>query len=130
MDTHLLVKVVHMTSVALAILVFLFRGLTLFIGTEANQPNPKARVVYVAVQHLSYTLIVLTGVILLVMNQFQVQPWFYAKIVLFLVLMSSLSKTWRKDDSILLAQRRAGLFVSAVALIAIVSLVLIKPVFN
>ena len=83
-----------------------------------------------AVQHLSYTLIVLSGMILLFMNNFQVQPWFYAKIVLFLVLISSLIKTWRKDNTILLAQRRAGLFVSAVALIAIISLVIIKPVFN
>lgn len=130
MDAHLFVKIIHMTSVATAILVFLIRGLTLFIGTEANQPNQKGRVAYVAVQHLSYTLIVLTGVILLFMNKFQVQPWFYAKIVLFLVLISSLMKTWRKDSTILLAQRRAGLFISAVALIAIISLVVIKPVFN
>ena len=130
MDAHLLVKIIHMTSVTVAILVFVARGLILFIGTKNEQPNPKGRVVFVAVQHLSYTLIVLTGVILLFMNKFQVQPWFYAKIVLFFVLISSLIKTWRKDDSILLAQRRAGLLISAVALIAIISLVMIKPVFN
>ena len=130
MDLHLLIKIIHMISVSVAILVFLARAFTLFTGLQNDQPNPKGRVAYVAVQHLSYTLIVLTGMILLFMNNFQVQPWFYAKIVLFLVLISSLIKTWRKDNTILLAQRRAGLFVSAVALIAIISLVIIKPVFN
>ena len=93
MDLHLLIKIIHMTSVSVAIIVFLARALTLFTGLQNDQPNPKGRVAYVAVQHLSYTLIVLTGVILLFMNNFQVQPWFYAKIVLFLVLISSLIKT-------------------------------------
>ncbi len=41
------------------------------------------------------------------MKNFQVQPWFYAKIILFLVLLSSLMKAFKKDDTILLAQRRA-----------------------
>ena len=130
MDLHLLVKIIHMTSVSVAILVFLVRALTLFTGLQNNQPNPKGRVAYVAVQHLSYTLIVLTGVILLFMNNFQVQPWFYAKIVLFLVLISSLIKTWRKDDTILLAQRRAGLMIGIIAFVAIISLIIIKPVFG
>ena len=130
MDTHLLIKIVHMTSVAVLILAFVLRASTLFIGTQNQQPNPKGRVAFVALQHLSLTLIVLTGITLLIMNEFKVQPWFYAKIVLFIVFLSSQIKAYKKDDSILLAQRRAGLVIGAVALIATLVLVVIKPVFS
>ncbi|MDM1246265.1 SirB2 family protein [Acinetobacter sp. R933-2] len=130
MDIHLVVKIVHMSSAALAMLIFVLRASTLFIGTKNQQPNPKGRVGFVAMQHLSYTLLVVTGVALLVMNKFQVQPWFYAKIVLFLVLLSSQIKVYKKDDSILLAQRRAGLMIGIIAFVAIISLIIIKPVFG
>lgn len=115
MDTHLFLKIIHMSSATLALIVFVLRGLTLFIGTQGNQPNPIGRKILVALQHLSFSLIILTGIILLVMNQFMVQPWFYAKIILFIVLFSSLMKAFRKDDSILLVQRRAGLAIGLFA---------------
>lgn len=130
MDTHLLIKIIHMSAVSFVILVFVLRAATLFIGTKNQQPNPKGRVLFVALQHLSYTLIVVTGVTLLVMNEFKVQPWFYAKIVLFLVLLSSQIKAYKKDESILLTQRRAGIVVGAIALIGLMALVMIKPVFG
>ncbi len=130
MDIHLLIKIIHMTSVAVLILVFVLRASTLFIGTQNQQPNPKGRVAFVALQHLSLTLIVLTGITLLIMNEFKVQPWFYAKIVLFIVFLSSQIKAYKKDETILLVQRRAGLVIGAVALIATLTLVMIKPVFS
>ena len=130
MDTHLLIKIIHMSAVSFVILVFVLRAATLFIGTKNQQPNPKGRVLFVALQHLSYTLIVVAGVTLLVMNEFKVQPWFYAKIVLFLVLLSSQIKAYKKDESILLTQRRAGIVVGAIALIGLMALVMIKPVFG
>ena len=130
MDLHLLIKIIHMSAVSFVILVFVLRAATLFIGTKNQQPNPKGRVLFVALQHLSYTLIVVTGVTLLVMNEFKVQPWFYAKIVLFLVLLSSQNKAYKKDESILLTQRRAGIVVGAIALIGLMALVMIKPVFG
>lgn len=129
MDTHLFLKIIHMSSATLALIVFVLRGLSLFIGTQGNQPNPIGRKILVALQHLSFSLIILTGIILLVMNQFMVQPWFYAKIILFIVLFSSLMKAFRKDDSILLVQRRAGLAIGLFAFIAIILLVTIKPNF-
>jgi len=129
MDTHLFLKIIHMSSATLALIVFVLRGLTLFIGTQGNQPNPIRRKILVALQHLSFSLIILTGIILLVMNQFMVQPWFYAKIILFIVLFSSLMKAFRKDDSILLVQRRAGLAIGLFAFIAVILLVTIKPNF-
>ena len=125
-----MIKIVHMSAVALAYVVFVLRALTLFMGVQGQQPNLKGRTAFVALQHLSYILIVLTGMSLLVMNQFVVKPWFYAKIILFLVLISSLIKAYKKEDSILLAQRRAGLVISAVALLAILGLVMVKPVLN
>ena len=129
MDSHVLLKIIHMSGVTLLLVIFIARAFTLFVGTQNNQPNPKARIAFVALQHLAFSLIVISGIILLVMNDFKVQPWFYAKIVLFLVLLSSLIKVYKKDERILLTQRRAGLRISAVALIAILALVMIKPVF-
>lgn len=130
MDTHLLLKVIHMTSVAVLVVVFILRATTLYIGTQNQQPNPKGRVAFVALQHLSLTIIVVTGITLLIMNEFKVQPWFYAKIVLFIVFLSSQIKAYKKDKAILLTQRRAGIVIGAVALIATLALVMIKPVFS
>lgn len=130
MDTHLLIKIVHMSSATLLILAMLVGALTLYVGTQDNQPNPKLRKVFMALQHLSLLLIILTGVTLLVLNQFQVKPWFYAKVVLFLVVISSLMKAFKKDPNILLVQRRAGLFIGIASLIALMTLVIIKPVFG
>ena len=76
------------------------------------------------------TLLAATGIALLVMKNFEVQPWFYAKIILFAALLSALSKAYRKEGGIALNQRRAGLFLAAVALSAIFGLVLIQPDFG
>ena len=130
MDTQLLVKIIHMSAAGLAIVAILARAITLFVETQGNQPNPKARVFLVALQHLVISVIALTGIIALFLKNFDVQPWFYAKIILFLVLISSLGKAYKKDDSILLVQRRAGLFIAVVSLIAIMVLVMIKPNFG
>ena len=130
MDAHLLTKIVHMSAVSLLILVFFTRAATLYMGVRDQQPNNHARKGFVALQHLSLTLIIVTGAVLLFMNNFDVQPWFYAKVVLFLVMLSSLSKAYRKTDTVQLQQRRAGLFLAAVALLAIIGLVMIKPNFG
>ena len=119
-----------MCGVALGCFAILIRAFTLFKGTQGNLPNPAGRKLFVALQHGSMTLIALTGLVSLYMKNFDVQPWFYAKVVLFLVLLSSLSKAYKKDDNAMLVQRRAGLFIAAVALISIITLVIIKPVFG
>ncbi|ELW85286.1 hypothetical protein ACINWC743_0129 [Acinetobacter sp. WC-743] len=115
---------------ALLMLVFVLRAVTLFVGTQDQQPSSKGRVALVALQHLSLTVIMLTGITLLIINDFKVQPWFYAKVMLFIVFLSSQIKAYKKDDSVLLVQRRAGMVIGAVALIATLSLVMIKPVFS
>ena len=130
METQLLIKIIHMSAVTLAVLAIFIRAFTLFKGVQGNQPNPAGRKLFVALQHLSMTLIAGTGIVLLFMKNFDVQSWFYAKVILFLVLLSSLSKAYRKTDTVQLTQRRAGLFLAAVALLAIIGLVIIKPNFG
>lgn len=130
MELHLLIKIVHMSSVALLIVVFLLRASTLLFSAERAISAVKSSKIMTALQHFSLTLIVLTGVTLLIMNDFQVQTWFYAKVVLFLVMISSLIKAYKKDDAILMVQRKAGLIIAGVALAAIIALVIIKPIFN
>lgn len=130
MDLQLLNKIIHMSAASLIMLAVLGRAFTLFVGTQGNLPNPVARPFFVAVQHLAVTLTILTGLLGLYLKNFAVEPWFYAKVILFLVLLSSLIKAYRKDDSIALQQRRAGLFLAVVALISIIGLVMIKPNFG
>ena len=121
---------IHLVGIALLFVVILLRGVTLFKGVENNQPNQSSRKLFVALQHSSLTIIVFTGIALLVMNDFQVETWFYAKVVVFLVMVSSLIKAYKKDETILLVQRKAGWVIALVAFIAIYGLVLVKPVFG
>ena len=121
---------IHLVGIALLFVVILLRGMTLFKGVENNQPNQSSRKLFVALQHLSLTIVVFTGIALLVMKNFQVETWFYAKVVLFLVMVSSLIKAYKKDESILLVQRKAGWVIALVAFVAIYGLVLVKPVFG
>ncbi len=121
---------IHLVGIALLFVVILLRGMTLFKGVENNQPNQSSRKLFVALQHSSLTIIVFTGIALLVMEDFQVETWFYAKVVLFLVMVSSLIKAYKKDESILLVQRKAGWGIALVAFVAIYGLVLVKPVFG
>ena len=121
---------IHLVGIALLFLIILLRAMTLFKGVENNQPNQSSRKLFVALQHSSLTIIVFTGIALLVMNDFQVETWFYAKVVVFLVMVSSLIKAYKKDETILLVQRKAGWVIALVAFIAIYGLVLVKPVFG
>lgn len=129
MDIQLLIKIVHMTLASLLIVVVLARTLTLFVGVQAEQPNPVARKLLVALQHFAVTFIAITGLIALYLKDFVVQPWFYAKVVLFLVMLSALMKAFKKDPQVLLVQRRAGMILAILALASLIGLVIIKPVF-
>lgn len=129
MDIQLLIKIVHMTLASLLIVVVLARTLTLFVGVQAEQPNPVARKLLVALQHFAVTFIAITGLIALYLKDFVVQPWFYAKVVLFLVMLSALMKAFKKDPQVLLVQRRAGMILAILTLASLIGLVIIKPVF-
>ena len=43
--------------------------------------------------------------------------------------ISSLSKAFKQDPQLLLTQRRAGMMLAVVALLSLIGLVMIKPVF-
>lgn len=138
MDAHLLIKIIHMSFASLAILVFTVRGVQILLakpqpGLSAEQPAvlpvQKGRVVLVALQHLSYSVLVIAGVVLLVQNQFEVKPWFYAKIILFLVVLSASAKAFSKKPRALL-QRKAGVFIAAVAFASLLGLIVLKPDFS
>lgn len=130
MEFQLLNKIMHMSAAAFLLCAVVARGYTLFVGTQGNLPNPVARTFFVAIQHLAMLMVILTGVIALYLKGFVVEPWFYAKVILFVVLFSALNKAYRKADTIALAQRRAGLFLAAVALGSIIVLVMLKPNFG
>lgn len=138
MDSHVLIKIIHMSFASLAILVFAIRGVQILLakpqqGFTAEQPAglpvQKGRVALVALQHLSYSVLVVAGVVLLVQNQFVVQPWFYAKIILFLVVLSASTKAFSKKPHALL-QRKAGVVIAAVAFASLLGLIVLKPDFS
>ncbi len=145
-------KIVHMTFASLAIIAFLIRAVLLF-WTSKNQPKtaslslatasvdgetaipvtakPKSagRIMLVAMQHLAFTLLIITGMVLLYQNQFVVQPWFYGKIILFLVILSAMAKAFGKRD-ISMGQRKAGAMVAGIAFAGLMTLVIWKPDFS
>lgn len=130
METQLLVKIIHMSLASLLIVVMLGRTASLFVGTQEQQPNPKGRKLWVGLQHFSLSFIAFTGLVSLYLKDFVVQPWFYAKLVLFFVMVSSMIKAFKKDETIALVQRRAGMVISLLALAGLLGLVIIKPVFS
>ena len=120
---------IHVVGVALLFIALLLGGFCLFQNIQNKQPNFKLRKFFIAVQHLALTLLIITGIALLVLKNLQVETWFYAKIILFLVMVSSLIKAFKKDETILLVQRRAGWVIASVAFIAIYVLVFLQPSF-
>lgn len=128
MDSHLILKIIHMTFGSLALITFLIRAALLFRAPQ-NQPAKAGRIVLVALQHLSFTVLILTGMVLLYQNQFVVKPWFYGKIILFVVILSATIKAFSKRD-MSLAQRKAGAFVAAIAFGGLLTLVVLKPDFS
>lgn len=130
MDAHLMIKIIHMSTILLMTLVLLGRGISLWAAPQGNMPNAKGRVVLVALQHLSVSVFLITGAMLLVMKDFQVEAWFYAKMVLFLAMFSSLIKAFSKKPEVLLIQRRAGWAIASLAFVAMIVLVMVKPVLG
>lgn len=128
MDSHLILTIIHLTFGSLALIAFLIQAAMLFQAPE-NQPAKASRTLLVAMQHVSFTMLILTGAVLLYQNQFVVQPWFYGKIILFVVIISATIKAFGKRE-ITLAQRKAGALVATIAFAGLITLVLWKPDFS
>ncbi|MBJ9986975.1 SirB2 family protein [Acinetobacter sp. S40] len=130
MDTHLFVVIIHIVGLVLVGLAVLFRSMPIWMNARDQSEFSAPKKIWIALQHLGFTVLVVSGIVLLYLNNFQIQTWFYAKIILFLVMLSALNKAFKKDQSILLVQRRAGLVIGCVAFVAVLGLVIIKPVFS
>ena len=130
MDSHVLIKIIHMSFGSLALLVLLLRTVYLFVSNTAPaQQNKAIRLPLVILQHLSYTVLTIAGVVLLIHNQFVVQPWFYGKVILFLVLLSASHKAFGRRD-LHLQQRKAGAAIALTAFVGLLVLVMYKPNFS
>lgn len=115
---------IHFIGFVLLFFVVAIRAKTLFISVHDGQPDQRLRSLFVACQHTCLTLVGFSGLYLLYNKDFQVQPWFYAKVMLFAVLLSSLIKAFKKPNThILMVQRKAGLVIALFCYIAILALV-------
>ena len=130
METNQFMHIVHIIALITMCLVLIARAKPLLINTQQIESNFNSKKSLVGLQHAALTVVVLTGIVLLYQKQFQMQPWFYAKIILFLVMLSAFAKAFKKDSSVLLIQRRAGLMIGSIAFVSILGLVWLKPVFG
>lgn len=126
MDQHEILKMIHAGTAALTVMVFVVRAVLLWILGAPDNMSTAIRGMLTGLQHLLVTALVVTGVVLLMQNHFAVQIWFYAKIVLFLVALSAMHKAFGKRE-IELQQRKAGVVITAIALVGIMGLIAFKP---
>lgn len=130
MDQHLLIKIFHMSCATAVFLLLLARALPVFMRKSEQENFKPSNKILTGLQHLSYSILILSGVWLLWQKNFDVEPWFYAKVILFLVILSSTAKAFKRNDQILLVQRKAGLVIAIVAFIALFGLIMLKPQFG
>lgn len=126
MENHELLRVIHAGAAALAVMIFIGRAILLWILGEPENMASAIRGILVGLQHLFVTVVVVTGLWLLIDNHFAVQAWFYAKIILFLVALSAMHKAFGKRE-LELSQRKAGVIIASVALTGIIGLIAFKP---
>jgi uncharacterized membrane protein SirB2 len=126
MDNHELLNIIHAGAAALVVMVFLGRAILLWILGEPQNMASTIRGILVGLQHLFVTVLIITGVILLINKHFDVQAWFFAKIILFLVALSAMHKAFGKRE-IALSQRKAGVIIACFAFIGLVGLIAFKP---
>lgn len=112
---------------AYAILILLLsRAFPVLVQGKWQEKNSVSYKMLVGVQHLGYSILVLSGLWLLWQRNFQIESWFYAKIILFLVVLSASAKAFKRRDDILLVQRRAGLVIAIFAYCCIFALLFFK----
>lgn len=130
MDQQLIIKIIHMSCASAVFLLLLARALPLLAKKSDSDTPVTSNKILIVLQHLGYSILVLSGLWLLWAKNFAVQPWFYAKIILFVVILSSTTKAFKRQDGILLVQRKAGLVIAIVAFLALFGLIMLKPQFG
>lgn len=126
MDSHFVIKMLHASFALAAFVVLLVRGYPV-LSRRSDLDVPRPHKAVNALQHISYSILVLSGLWLLWLKRFHVEPWFYAKIVLFIVILSASAKAFKKTPEILPVQRQAGIVIAALAFCALFALIIIKP---
>ncbi|MBF7688274.1 SirB2 family protein [Acinetobacter rathckeae] len=130
MDLFLGLKIVHSIAITVLLMTIIWQSIILFrlpnADTAFNVPSRKKITI---IQHSIFLVLFLTGGTLLYLKHFQVQSWFYAKALLFVVIISASVKAFKKPNpNILLVQRRGGIILAWIAFVSIITLVVTKPV--
>ncbi|SDB95027.1 SirB2 family protein [Acinetobacter boissieri] len=129
MDLFTALKIVHSIAITVLLISIILQSIILFrLPNNDKAFNVPSRQKILIVQHSIFLLLFITGGILLYLKHFQVQHWFYAKALLFVVIISSSVKAFKKPNpNILLVQRRGGIVLAWIAFVAIIALVVVKP---
>lgn len=130
MDLFVGLKIIHGIAITVLLIIIIIQSVILFrLPSNDTGFNVISRKKIIIVQHIIFLLLFITGGILLYLKHFHVQHWFYAKVLLFVVIISASVKAFKKPNpNILLVQRRGGIVLAWIAFIAIIALVMIKPI--
>lgn len=130
MEWNIYIKYLHICAAAIVFLFLTIRSYPILIQGQWQETSTSRNKIIVGCQHLGYSFLILTGLWLASAETFHAAPWFYAKIILFLVMLSASIKAFNRRKVIPISQRRAGLTIAFIAFFALLSLVLIKPQFG
>ena len=117
-------KHLHMLLAIIVLLIFIFQALPMFMGKA-----PKVSNAIKILNHVFYTAVVLTGLVLFwqIYQVAGVQHWALAKLVLLIVAASATIKAQRNYANAP-SQAKAGLIIACVAYVGIVVLAITKPI--
>lgn len=127
MTLFTLLKILHGVAICILLITLVIQTIILFKNKDVDVAHLKSRKMLLIAQHSTFSIFLITGGWLLYLKSFNVQSWFYAKVILFIVLLSSVIKAFKKAENILLVQRRGGIIIAWIAFVAILTLVAIKP---
>lgn len=116
----------HFFAALFVFILLLIRAFPIIIQGKFSENPPVSNKILVGLQHLGYSILLLTGIYMLWQNNFQIEVWFYAKIILFFAMLSASVKAFRRRGDIQLIQRRAGLVIALIAYCCIFALVYFK----
>lgn len=120
------VVLVHSIAAYIIFALLILRAFPILLQGRFIENSSVSNKILVGLQHLGYSVLLLSGAWLLWQSQFQVETWFYAKIILFFAMLSASVKAFRRRGDIQLIQRRAGLVIALIAYCCIFALVYFK----
>lgn len=124
------IKMIHILAASTAFMFFIFRAYPIVINHFWQPSSSIKNKVLVACQHSSYTVVVATGIWLLYNKHFIVQPWFYGKISLFVLILVASAIGFKRRMELSINTRKKALVLAFISFLAIVTLIAIKPQFG